>query len=51
LSEAFGKYRGDGYSPGPDSWAGEDGGGLRMITPARALAWFAFPTDCTRFRF
>lgn len=51
LSEAFGKYHGEGYSPGPDSWSAEDGGGLRVITPTRALAWFAFPTDCTRFRF
>lgn len=51
LSEAFGKYADDGYSPGPDAWAGEDGGGLRVITPRRAMAWFSFPTDCTRFSF
>ncbi|TQL49471.1 pyridoxamine 5'-phosphate oxidase [Ornithinicoccus hortensis] len=49
LSGAFGKYAGAGYSPGPDSWAGEDGGGLRVITPQRVLAWFNFPKDCTRF--
>lgn len=51
LSAAFAKYADDGYSPGPDSWSGPDGGGLRVITPHRALAWFSFPTDCTRFRF
>lgn len=51
LSEAFAKYADSGYAPGPDSWSGPEGGGLRVITPHRALAWFAFPTDCTRFRF
>lgn len=51
LSRAYGKYREMGYDPGPDSWAGKDGGGLRVITPARALAWFSFPTDMTRFTF
>ncbi|WP_029137714.1 pyridoxamine 5'-phosphate oxidase family protein [Nakamurella lactea] len=49
LAAAFGKYHDLGYQPGPDSWSGEDGGGLRVITPQRALAWFSFPTDCTRF--
>lgn len=51
LSAAFAKYADDGYSPGPDSWSGADGGGLRVITPQRALAWFRFPADCTRFTF
>lgn len=51
LAEAFGKYAADGYAPGPDSWSGEDGGGLRVITPVRALAWFDFPHDSTRFTF
>lgn len=51
LAEAFTKYHDDGYAPGADAWAGADGGGLRVIMPARALAWFAFPGDCTRFRF
>lgn len=50
LAEAFGKYHPE-YAPGPDSWAGEDGGGLRVIVPRRVLAWFAFPADCTRFTF
>ena len=51
LSEAFGKYHDAGYSPGPDAWSGDDGGGLRVLVPQRALAWFSFPTDCTRFTF
>jgi len=51
LADAFGKYHGDGYSPTADAWAGADGGGLCVLTPRRALAWFSFPTDCTRFRF
>ena len=51
LAAAFAKYHDLGYKPGADSWAGEDGGGLRVLTPQRALAWFAFPKDCTRFTF
>jgi len=50
LAIAFEKYHPD-YAPGPDSWAGEAGGGLRVIAPKRVLAWFAFPKDCTRFTF
>lgn len=51
LSQAFTKYADAGYSPAPDSWADAQGGGLRVITPHRVLAWFAFPTDCTLFAF
>ncbi|OBG41155.1 pyridoxamine 5'-phosphate oxidase family protein [Mycolicibacter heraklionensis] len=50
LASAFEKYHPQ-YAPAADAWAGPDGGGLRMIIPRRALAWFAFPTDCTRFVF
>ncbi len=50
LADAFGKYAALGYEPTPDAWSGPDGGGLRVITPQRAMAWFAFPGDCTRFR-
>lgn len=50
LAVAFEKYHPE-YAPGPDSWAGAEGGGLRVITPKRALAWFSFPNDCTRFSF
>jgi nitroimidazol reductase NimA-like FMN-containing flavoprotein (pyridoxamine 5'-phosphate oxidase superfamily) len=51
LSAAFEKYHDDGYSPGPDSWSGDQGGGLRVLTPITVLAWTAFPTDATRFVF
>ena len=51
LSEAFGKYADDGYAPSADAWSGPDSGDLRVVTPRRAMAWFTFPTDCTRFRF
>jgi hypothetical protein len=50
LAEAFAKYAPE-YQPEADSWSGEDGGGLRVLVPQRALAWFSFPTDCTRFSF
>jgi Pyridoxamine 5'-phosphate oxidase len=51
LAEAFEKYHDLGYAPAADSWSGEHGGGLCVLTPHRALAWFSFPKDCTRFRF
>ncbi|HEY6795812.1 MAG TPA: pyridoxamine 5'-phosphate oxidase family protein [Kineosporiaceae bacterium] len=49
LAEAYAKYHPHGYSPAADAWA--DGGGLRVLIPHRAFAWFSFPTDATRFRF
>jgi hypothetical protein len=45
------KYGERGYAPEPDAWEGEGSGGLVRFTPSRALAWFDFPTDMTRFRF
>lgn len=51
IAAAFAKYHDLGYSPTVDAWAGADGGGLRVLTPRRALAWFSFPSDATRFRF
>jgi nitroimidazol reductase NimA-like FMN-containing flavoprotein (pyridoxamine 5'-phosphate oxidase superfamily) len=51
LAEAYRKYADAGYAPGPDAWAGEDGGGLRVLTPVTAMAWFSFPKDMTRFTF
>ena len=50
-TEITAKYGDAGYSPQPDSWEGPDSGGLRVFTPAKAMAWFNFPTDVTRFRF
>lgn len=48
ISAKYGKL---GYAPQPDAWEGADAGGLRVFTPAKAMAWFEFPTDVTRFRF
>jgi hypothetical protein len=45
------KYAELGYSPEPGSWQGPDAGGLRVFTPHKAMAWFDFPSDVTRFRF
>lgn len=45
------KYRDKGYSPPPDAWEGPDAGGLLKFTPVKAMAWFDFPNDVTRFRF
>ena len=50
-SEFRRKYADHGYSPEPDSWEGADAGGLAVFTPSKALAWFDFPTDVTRFSF
>ncbi len=52
LAAAIGdKYGEDGYRPEPDAWSGPDAGGLRLFTPVKAMAWFDFPTDLTRFHF
>ncbi len=52
ISEAMTtKYSESGYSPAPDAWEGEEAGGLMRFTPTRAMAWFDFPADVTRFRF
>jgi hypothetical protein len=45
------KYSDLGYAPEPASWEGPHAGGLRVLTPVKAMAWFDFPTDVTRFRF
>lgn len=45
------KYRNLGYAPAPDAWSDGDAGGMRVLTPAKAMAWSEFPTDVTRFRF
>jgi hypothetical protein len=50
-AEFCAKYAELGYSPEPNSWEGSDAGGLRVFTPAKAMAWFDFPADVTRFRF
>lgn len=45
------KYGERGYEPEPDAWEGDGAGGLVTFTPAKAMAWFDFPTDMTRFTF
>ena len=45
------KYGEKGYEPEPDAWEGEAAGGLVRFTPVKAMAWFDFPDDVTRFRF
>ncbi len=45
------KYGEKGYSPESDAWEGPDAGGLRIFRPQKAIAWFDFPNDLTRFRF
>jgi hypothetical protein len=52
IADAFGdKYSDRGYAPEPDAWEGPGAGGLMVFTVAKALAWFDFPKDVTRFRF
>ncbi len=52
IAEAMGdKYGAKGYAPEPDAWDGPDTGGLRVFTPHKAIAWFDFPKDVTRFHF
>jgi len=45
------KYGEFGYAPEQDAWSGADAGGLMIFRPTKALAWFNFPEDLTRFRF
>lgn len=37
------KYGDDGYAPSPDSWEGEEAGGLCVFTPSKGLAWAPLP--------
>jgi len=50
-SEYSKKYRELGYAPAPDAWSDEVAGGMRVLTPVKAIAWSQFPTDMTRFAF
>ncbi len=45
------KYSDRGYAPEADAWEGPDAGGLMVFTVAKALAWFDFPNDVSRFQF
>lgn len=45
------KYETRGYTPAADAWSDEYAGGMRVLTPTKAIAWTVFPTDMTRFVF
>lgn len=45
------KYGADGYTPEAGAWSGEHAGGLVVFTPVKAMAWYDFPNDLTRFHF
>ena len=45
------KYERLGYAPAADAWSAEDAGGMRVLTPEKAIAWTQFPTDMTRYVF
>lgn len=45
------KYKELGYAPEADAWSGELAGGMRVLTPKKAIAWANFPTDMTRYVF
>jgi hypothetical protein len=45
------KYETLGYAPTADAWSDEHAGGMRVLTPEKAIAWSRFPTDMTRYVF
>lgn len=51
LSAEFIRKYGPEYTPQPDAWSDQVSGGLRVLRPKKVIAWTAFPTDLTRFRF
>ncbi len=51
LAAAFAAKYAPAYTPAPDAWSGEMAGGLRLIRPAKVMAWTNFPDDLTRFTF
>jgi hypothetical protein len=48
IADAGAKYGALGYAPDPKDYLER---GAWMLEPSKALAWTAFPKDCTRFRF
>lgn len=45
------KYEKLGYAPAADAWSDEHAGGMRVLTPDKAIAWTQFPADMTRYVF
>ena len=50
LAAEFARKYAPAYTPEPDAWSGDDGGGMAIFTPKRGLAWSVFPEDVTRYR-
>ena len=51
LSVAYSRKYGPTYEPGPDAWSDEIAGGLRVLRPAKVIAWTDYPKGLTRFTF
>jgi hypothetical protein len=51
LSSEYARKYGPMYTPSPEAWSDASAGGLRVLRPAKALAWSSFPADVTRFTF
>jgi hypothetical protein len=50
ISNEYRRKYAPAYTPSPDSWSGEDGGGMMVFSPRRGFAWSEFPADVTRYR-
>ncbi len=51
LAAEFARKYAPEYAPEPSAWADEPAGGMRTLTPVKALAWTRFPKDVTRYIF
>lgn len=51
LSAEYGRKYAPTYEPGPDAWSDEIAGGLRVLRPAKVIAWTDYPKGLTRFTF
>jgi hypothetical protein len=51
VAAEYARKYGPVYTPGRDAWSGADAGGMRVVTPIKAIAWSNFPRDVTRFKF
>ena len=50
LAAEYARKYAPAYTPEPDAWSGEDGGGMAVFMPRRGFAWSVFPDDVTRYR-
>lgn len=51
LAAEYARKYAPAYAPEPDAWSDDQAGGMRVVTPSRAIAWTRFPDDVTRFTF